>query len=102
MLKIDWSKILTNALSVLVATIVVGAALYVWRGVESVDFRIGENFGKVQKTQKHIEAAVDVLAPQVDVNKNDIKQLKISNFFKKKFFQKNEIFSKKMRLFPKK
>ncbi len=76
MLKIDWSKVLTNAVSVLVTTVFVGAALYVWKGVESVDFRIGENFGKVKKTQKHIEAIVKVIAPKVDNNTNDIEQLK--------------------------
>jgi len=48
----------------------------VWKGVESVDFRIGENFGKVQKTQMHIETTIKVLAPKVDYNTEEIEQLK--------------------------
>jgi len=85
MLKIDWSKILTNAISLLVSTIVLGAAFYVWKGVESVDSRIEKNFGTMEKTQNQLKATQEVLSPKVDNNKKEIEQLKeivneISNF----------------------
>ena len=56
---IDWSKVLTNAVSLLVASVFVGAAALVWRGVQGIDGRIEESVSEIRVTQQ-------VIAPKVD------------------------------------
>ena len=42
-LKVEWNKIVVNALSVLVATVIVGAGAIVWDRAASVDEKIQDN-----------------------------------------------------------
>ena len=58
-MKLDFNKIISNSLTVLVATVFVGAAAQLWNGVQSIDHRIDENLVEIRATQK-------VLAPKVD------------------------------------
>ena len=58
-MKLEWNKIVSNAVTVLVATVFVGAATYLWRGVDSIDERIDHNLTHIRSTQA-------VLAPKVD------------------------------------
>jgi len=58
-MKLDWPTIISNAVTVLVATVFVGAAAYLWAGVETIDARIDENLSSIRATQ-------DVIAPKVD------------------------------------
>jgi len=58
-LKLDWNKIISNAVTVLVATVFVGAAVQLWNGVQTIDSRIDENLSEIRATQQ-------VLAPKVD------------------------------------
>ena len=58
-MKLDWEKIISNAVTVLVATVFIGAAAKLWSGVESIDSRINSNLSSIRATQ-------NVLAPKVD------------------------------------
>ena len=58
-MKLDWNKIVSNAVTVLVATVFMGAALKLWNGVEAIDSRIDANLVDIKATQS-------VLAPKVD------------------------------------
>jgi len=59
MKPIDWNKIVSNAVTVLVATVFMGAALQLWNGVQTIDSRIDSNLVDIKATQS-------VLAPKVD------------------------------------
>jgi hypothetical protein len=58
-MKLDWNKIVSNSVTVLVATVFMGAALQLWNGVQTIDSRIDENLVELRATQS-------VLAPKVD------------------------------------
>ena len=58
-MKLDWNKIVSNAVTVLVATVFVGAAMQLWNGVQTIDSRIDANLVDIKATQS-------VLAPKVD------------------------------------
>ena len=58
-MKLDWNRIVSNAVTVLVSTVFVGAAVQLWNGVSSIDQRIEENLVELRATQS-------VLAPKVD------------------------------------
>jgi len=57
--KIDWNKIVCNAITVLVASVFVGAAAQLWSGVQTIDSRIESNLVEIKATQ-------DVLSAQID------------------------------------
>jgi len=58
-MKLDWNKIVSNAVTVLVASVFMGAALQLWNGVQTIDQRIDSNLVDIKATQS-------VLAPKVD------------------------------------
>ena len=58
-MSLDWDKIVSNAVTVLVATVFVGAAAQLWTGVQTIDSRIDANLVDIKATQ-------EVLAPKVD------------------------------------
>ena len=58
-MKLDWNKIVCNAITVLVASVFVGAAAQLWSGVQTIDSRIEANLVEIKATQ-------DVLSEQVD------------------------------------
>ena len=58
-MRLNFEKIVSDSVTVLVATVVVGAAVQLWRGVQTIDNRIDENLVEIRATQK-------VLAPRVD------------------------------------
>ena len=59
-MKLDWNKIISNAVTVLVATVFMGAALQLWNGGQTIDSRIDANLVDIKATQS-------VLAPKVDI-----------------------------------
>ena len=59
-MKLDWNKIVSNAVTVLVASVFMGAALQLWNGVQTIDARIDSNLVDIKATQS-------VLAPKVDM-----------------------------------
>ena len=69
-MKIDYGKIVTNALSALVATVFVGAAIIVWNAATSIDTRIEEANAGIKKQQSSIKATQETLIPEV----SDIKR----------------------------
>jgi hypothetical protein len=58
-MKLDWNKIVSNSVTVLVASVFMGAAIQLWNGVQTIDSRIDSNLTDIKATQK-------VLAPKVD------------------------------------
>ncbi len=58
-MKLDWNKIVSNAVTVLVAAVFMGAAMQLWNGVQTIDSRIDANLVDIKATQS-------VLAPKVD------------------------------------
>ena len=58
-MKLDWNKIVSNSVTVLVASVFMGAALQLWNGVQTIDARIDSNLVDIKATQS-------VLAPKVD------------------------------------
>lgn len=58
-MNLDWNKVVCNALTVLVASVFVGAAAQLWSGVQTIDSRIEANLVEIKATQ-------DVLSEQVD------------------------------------
>ena len=67
-MTIDYGKIVTNALSALVATIFVGAAAIVWTAATTID-------GKIDAAQADITASVETLVEEVAELKANIKSL---------------------------
>lgn len=57
-LKIEWQKIVVNAMSVFVAAIILGAAGIVWQRAMSVDEKVQES----EKSQQHL---VDALSQKL-------------------------------------
>ena len=49
-MTLEWNKIVSNAVTVLVATVFVGAATYLWRGVDTIDERIDHNLTHIRST----------------------------------------------------
>lgn len=78
-MEIDYGKIVTNALSALVATVFVGAAVIVWNAATSIDTRIEnanldikkqqgsiqEQQVSINEQQSSIQAAQKILVPEV-------------------------------------
>lgn len=58
-LKLEWNSIVSNSVTLLVGSVFLGAALQLWRGVETIDSRIDANLVDIRATQ-------EVLAPKVD------------------------------------
>ena len=58
-MKLEWNKIVSNAVTVLVASVFVGAAVQLWNGVQTIDQRIDSNLTDIKATQS-------ILAPKVD------------------------------------
>ena len=67
-MKLDWNKIVSNAVTVLVASVFVGAAVKLWSGVETIDERISDNLTSIRATQ-------NVLAPKVDKIEDELEKL---------------------------
>lgn len=59
-MELDWNKIVSNAVTVLVATVFLGATMQLWNGVQTIDSRIDSNLADIRATQ-------EVLAPKVDL-----------------------------------
>jgi hypothetical protein len=58
-MKLDWNKIVSNSVTVLVASVFMGAAIQLWNGVQTIDQRIDSNLVDIKATQS-------VLGPKVD------------------------------------
>ena len=67
-MKIDWNKVVSNSVTVLVATVFIGAATYLWRGVQTIDERIDKNLSSIRATQ-------NIIAPKVDKLEGAIQEL---------------------------
>ena len=66
--KLDWNKVVCNAITVLVAAVFVGAAAQLWSGVQTIDSRIEANLVEIKATQ-------EVLSEQVDTVNNKLAEI---------------------------
>ena len=60
-MSLDWNKIVCNAITVLVASVFVGATAQLWSGVQSIDSRIESNLAEIKVTQEVLAGQVDKL-----------------------------------------
>jgi hypothetical protein len=67
-MKLDWNKIISSAVTVLVATVFMGAAVQLWNGVQTIDTRIDSNLVEIKATQ-------EVLSEQVDTMNNKLAEI---------------------------
>tara|TARA_R110000824_G_scaffold71929_2_gene183897 strand:+ start:920 stop:1234 length:315 start_codon:yes stop_codon:yes gene_type:complete len=58
-MKIDFSQIATHALTMLVAAVFIGAAGYLWKGIEGIDDRIN-------RATADLRAVQEVISPKLD------------------------------------
>ena len=64
-MKLDWNRIVCNALTVLVASVFVGAAAQLWSGVQSIDSRIESNLVEIKATQEVLSEQLDTLTSRM-------------------------------------
>jgi hypothetical protein len=60
-MKLDWDKIVSNSVTVLVASVFMGAALQLWNGVQTIDSRIDSNLVDIKATQSILSPKVDMI-----------------------------------------
>ena len=60
-MKIDWNKIVSNSITVLVAAVFMGAAMQLWNGVQTIDTRIDSNLVEIKATQEVLSEQLDKL-----------------------------------------
>ncbi len=58
-MTLEWNKVVSNAVTVLVTAVFLGAAAQLWNGVQTIDSRIESNLVEIKATQ-------DVLSEQLD------------------------------------
>ena len=58
-MRLDWNKIVCNAITVLVASVFVGALAQLWSGVQSIDSRIEANLVEIKATQSVLAERID-------------------------------------------
>ena len=74
-MTVDYTKIVTNALSALVATVFIGAAAIVWKQATSIDQKIEEAKGSIRGQQVKLEATQTTVVDEIAELKNRIKTL---------------------------
>tara|TARA_Y100000310_G_C20413641_1_gene683244 strand:- start:408 stop:737 length:330 start_codon:yes stop_codon:yes gene_type:complete len=67
-MKLNWNQIVSNAITVLVASVFMGAALQLWNGVQTIDSRIDANLTDIKATQS-------ILAPKVDAIEQSLAEI---------------------------
>ena len=65
-MKLDWSKVLSQAVAALVTLVFVGAAVQVYRGYASMDERIADAVNTVAENQTRLIATQEVIGPRVE------------------------------------
>lgn len=76
-MNIDFGKIVTNALSVLVAAVFVGAATIVWKAATTMDDRIEAAKEEVLAQQSALKATQETIVPELTDMKNTIDELRV-------------------------
>lgn len=60
-LRINWEQIVTNSLSMLVASVFVGAAFIVWNAATTMDQKIDQANDGIEETQAKTNGIVDIM-----------------------------------------
>ena len=68
-MKIDWEKIVTNAISSLITMVFIGACVIVWQGATTVDT-------KVKAASENTKATIDYVQELVIVLQDELTQIK--------------------------
>ncbi len=74
-MNIDYGKIVTNALSALVATVFVGAAVIVWNAATTIDERIEDASSGLRATQESLIPEVADVRTKVYEIENQLRSL---------------------------
>lgn len=74
-MNVDYGKIVTNALSALVATVFIGAAAIVWKQATSIDQKIEEANGSISVQQVKLEATQTTVVEEIAELRKRIKIL---------------------------
>jgi hypothetical protein len=69
-MKIEWEKILTNAISALVTMIFVGACVVVWQGATTVDTKVQKATENTKSTIEYVQKLVEVVQEEMADIKN--------------------------------
>jgi hypothetical protein len=67
-MTLEWNKVVSNAVTVLVTAVFLGAAVQLWNGVQTIDTRIDSNLVEIKATQ-------EVLSEQVDTMNNKLAEI---------------------------
>jgi len=73
--NINWNAIVTNALSALVATVFVGAAVIVWNAATSIDTKVETATASIIETQVDLAAAQKTASGEISKLKAEINKL---------------------------
>jgi len=73
--NINWNAIVTNALSALVATVFVGAAVIVWNAATSIDTKVETATASIIETQVNLAAAQKTASGEISKLKAEINKL---------------------------
>lgn len=74
-MKIDYGKIVTNALSTLVAAVFVGAAVIVWNAANSIDERVQLANKDILKQQAAMSATQKTIVPELTNIKGEMEEI---------------------------
>ena len=78
-MRIDWGKIITNAVSTLITAIIIGACAIVWQGATTVDKKVNDATQNTNQTVNYVKDLVEILQEEFDNVRSD--QAKLSMAF---------------------
>ena len=64
-MTLDWNKVVSNAVTVLVTAVFLGAAAQLWTGVQTIDTRIDSNLVTIKATQEVLSEQLDTLSSRM-------------------------------------
>jgi|GEM_PF-3967493 len=73
--NINWNAVVTNALSALVETVFVGAAVIVWNAATSIDTKVETATASIIETQVDLKAAQQTASGEISKLKVEISKL---------------------------
>ena len=69
-MKLEWDKIVSNAVSTIVTMIVVGAGVIIWKGATTVDDKVNDATAVLKEQADYMQKAVEVIQSEMVTMKN--------------------------------
>lgn len=87
-MKIEWDKIITNAISSLVTMAFIGAALIVWKGATTVDTKVTEATSSLKQTIDFVKESQKITQEElIKISSNQVEMAeKINSLLEQKMF----------------